>query len=581
MPHALLTEQVAPSDRRKCWGLVLIIVLFIVGGVLLLRAVQEERWSGWMFGDAQTLLTIRHWQKDGVWAHYGLFLPQGYSVATRFLEEPPLRHHAHGTSPASSPNVGPRLHYTHYPSGYLFPFAAVMKAGWDQAAAFRAVSLTISLVAVWLMYLVFSRILSPAIGWFAAIYYLTSSMFLEYADSLANQPLDDFLRFLFMWITLKELQVETPTQHKVYMGLAWIIWFSLALSSYDSVLFLLIWMVGLDLMTGRGVRLGRWVSMVSAPALAFTCQLMQNIWYLGAHDAYRDIMDTFLGGSIAQPQRRILVMWGEMVSMVGRSVVLKIVLGPVLFLLGWLYVRGNSREAKAFLRYLFLLSIAGCTFSLVLVTAGGMFYQGRQFAPLISLLVGGLTVWCMDLLLRPRWPSLSVFRTTSLPKGVMVLLLATVALLWSGSIWASVGKLDIPPRTTGLTSEDLSLAKALKEVADCDRVIFTTQGFTDFINPTYVPGYPQIHPIHEFLSDALILSFDSSETLAKDLLWLWQRSEFQFVPILVSRSNREIQTVSQAVLTKLDVQQIPPRPRLVHGRYVLALSHVVSCSALR
>lgn len=565
-------------NGRTSWDLAMITVLCVVGAALFFRAVQEERWSGWALGDAQTLLTMRHWATDGILAHYALFVGQGYSVATQYLDEPSLRHHAHGIAPGSSPNVGPRLHYTHYPPGYLFPYAAMMKTGWNHPAAFRVLAMSFSLAAVGLMYLVFSQITSPAIGCLASLYYLTSAMFLKYADALANQPLDDFLRFLFMWVTLAEVRAETPALRNFCGISAWTIVVCLSLSSYDSVLFLLVWTVGFDLLIGRGVRLRRWVGIAIAPLLAFCLQFMQNVWYLGGQDAVRDLWDTFAGGTAPRTQRRIMVIWGEVASMIGQSVILKLALVPVLVLLWWLYTRGIREYARLYPLFLLLFGLAGCAFAVVLPTAGGMFYQGRQFAPLISLLVGGLTAWSLDVLFRGKWPGLSLFGKVPLPRGGIALLVATVFLLWSGSVWASLGAWDIPPGRTGfdhmtrVNQEDLTLARMLREPAGSDRVIFNVQGFTDHLI-SYVPGYPQIHPVYEYIADALILSFDSPEAVVEDLLRLWKRSEFRFAPILVSRSSAQVQTIAKMVLTALNSQQAVPSPQLVHGRYVLNLPY--------
>lgn len=578
---AVSLRGVNPRNGRTSWDLATITMLCLVGAVLCFRAVQEERWSGWI-GDAQTLLTMRHWAADGILAHYALFVPQGYSIATQYLDEPSLRHHAHGIAPGSSPNVGPRLYYTHYPSGYLFPYALLMKAGWDGPAAFRILSVSFSLGAVCLMYLSFSRIMSPAVGFFAVAYYLTSSMFLRYVDSLANQPLDNFLRFLFIWLTLAESKAETSLLRNVYWWSAWAAYGWLALSSYDSIFFLLVWSVGFDLLTEKGLRLRRWTCLAVAPVLAFALQFLQNAWYLGLQDAARDILDTFMGGTVARPHRRLVVLWGEIASMAGRSVVLKIALGPIFLLLSWLVVRGGGERARVFLQYLLLFGVAGSIFAVVLVTAGGMFYQGHQFAPLVSLLVGGLTVWCLDVVLLRRWISLGIFRMAYLPRTLIVVLVFTVGLLWGGSVWASLSEWDIPPHLkstdhmASINQEDLALARMLKEPVGCDRVVFNVQGFTGHLIP-YIPGYPQLHPLYEYMADAPILSFDSPDAVAKDLLLLWKRSEFRFTPILVSRSNADIQAIVRVVLTELNSEQTLPPSRLLHGRYILTLLHPTAC----
>jgi hypothetical protein len=172
---------------------------------------------------------------------------------------------------------------------------------------------------------------------------------------------------------------------------------------------------------------------------------------------------------------------------------------------------------------------------------------------------------------------MGIFREVPIPKGGILVLVATVLLLWAGSLSASISKLDVPAHIKGRNAEDLSLARALREPAGCDRVVFSVQGFVDFINAAYLPGYPQIHPVHEYISDALILSFESSEAATRDLIYLWQKTDFQFTPILVSRSSAEVQSMARAVLAALNREEAVPAPELIHGRYVLKIFERSSC----
>jgi hypothetical protein len=162
--------MVKSDASAKIWHMAAAVLCVCLLGFLLFRACDEYRWSDWGPGDAQTMLSLRQWQKDGWRAHKLLFIPQGYASSVRMLDEPPLRHHAHGVSPGTSPRVGPRLWYTHYPSGYLIPYALLFGAGVEQIFPLRALSVIFSLGALILMYVLFSKITCPAVAFPAVLF---------------------------------------------------------------------------------------------------------------------------------------------------------------------------------------------------------------------------------------------------------------------------------------------------------------------------------------------------------------------------------------------------------------------------
>src|SRR3989339_571146 len=135
------------------WNREFIILVFCLLVSLVTVASNRYHWSRWDFGDAQTMLTLRHWHEGGWLQNYLLFIPQGYAKVIRILDEPALRPHAHGISPNSSPNVGPRLWYTHFPSGYLVPYAFLYELGLKSIFFMRAFSIFLSLAALVFMYI--------------------------------------------------------------------------------------------------------------------------------------------------------------------------------------------------------------------------------------------------------------------------------------------------------------------------------------------------------------------------------------------------------------------------------------------
>src|SRR3989344_8700687 len=64
-----------------------------------IKSFSEKGWSSWYdgIGDAQTILSSKHWANDGFFYSKFLAIPIGYSKTVRYLDEPQMRHHARGT----------------------------------------------------------------------------------------------------------------------------------------------------------------------------------------------------------------------------------------------------------------------------------------------------------------------------------------------------------------------------------------------------------------------------------------------------------------------------------------------------
>ncbi len=276
-----------------------IILCLILAIYLGLKTLPADGWSGWGIFSAQTMMSSQHWVTDGFINSKFLFIPIGSSQLVQYLDDPAMRHHARGT--VTGELVGKRLYYTHYPSGYLFPYALLMKLGFEQRYWFRLLALLFSFTALILLYIFFNLIsppkLGPTIAFFATAYYALSTMFLDYADSLANQPLDDLFRALILVLSILALRIGgqtsrchpeldsgssanadseqtaknviairrlaekqshailglfcrfIPRNDKTYNLLVWFSYFLLSISSYDSTFFIFIWLVGLDVVT--------------------------------------------------------------------------------------------------------------------------------------------------------------------------------------------------------------------------------------------------------------------------------------------------------------------------------------------
>ena len=389
-----IMSRIRTANRWTLAAAVFLLLLFVG---LSIRAYDPYRWSDWGFGDAQTMLSLKQWNEGGWFHNYFLFKPQGYAKVIDLLDDPDLRHHAHGTCPGSSPNVGPRLLYTHYPAGYLVPYAILFRLGLDGLFTARLLSIILSVAAVALMYLLFSRLTNPAVSFLAVLFYGLSPAYLGYADSLANQPIDDLLRFGFMLAVVLSTRAATEQLRTRWLVAAWGMEFCLSLASFDSVFFLYVWLVGWDVLEGKGFRWKRYLLFALAPISAHGLQFLQNVWYLGLKDAVLDIKDAFLlkhGSDDAynQGQGKIAVILMAIQSIFERIFNPLWLVIPAIVLYGF-FARFLGRAQRDFPspQLMLLLFLSGLAFVLVLPHAARMPYEVRQMLPVGALLAATLT----------------------------------------------------------------------------------------------------------------------------------------------------------------------------------------------
>ena len=86
----------------------------------------------------------------------------------------------------------------------------------------QAFALTLSLGSIILMYL-FINLISNKNGFFGSIYYGISTMFLGYADSLANQPVDDLLRFAILSLSFWVVSRSDDIKEIFFNSLIWVL----------------------------------------------------------------------------------------------------------------------------------------------------------------------------------------------------------------------------------------------------------------------------------------------------------------------------------------------------------------------
>lgn len=485
--------------------------LLVLALTLSVRALNPLRWSDWDFGDAQTLLSLNQWEKRGPVECKFLFSPQGYAPFMPLLDTEALRHHAHGLSPHASPLVGPRLLYTHYPSGYLFPFAVLHFAG-APPSALRIFSVLLSCAALAFLFLSFELMAGSLAAFAALVFYSLSSGFLGYADSLANQPADDFFRFAFMFFSLR----AAVRGEGRFLPAAWAAAFLLSLCSFDSVFFCYLWLLFADYMAEAGFRWRKYLLFALAPVIAHFLQFAQNAWYLGWHSAWTDITATAgvrslhglpLSSGVINMIYPYLHEWG---------ILALICIAAACFLV----MADLRRERDAFLlKATFALAVCASAFAVIFPSGASLSYQTRQLMPFIGLCFG-----CSVSGLYARRDRLSL--------AAVILFLFPLAV--------SVSRLTQAFRVPDVRRDsDISLALALSGMkTSAPPVFFELSAFHTYWEKDYWRGFPEVHPMHEYYAGKrLILSFPSPDALAKDMSAIRLAFPEVFSPILLAGSR--------------------------------------------
>ncbi len=517
-----------------------IILIFIIGSYLIIKALPENNWDGWRVGSAQALLSDKHWANDGFFKNYFLFLPQGYSKTVRYFDDPQLRQHARGITTGGF--IGKRLYYTHYPSGYLLPTALLMKLGIEKRVWLRFLEILFSLGALTILYGIFLMISNRLVATLAVLYYSFSILFLDYADTLANQPIDELLRLGIIFLSL-----TTLNDKKKYTNyFIWILYFILSLSSYDSTFFIFAWLVGLDVIINKKVDWKKWILWTLAPMFAFSIQLFQNILYLGFHNALLDLTGAFKvqivgsrSGFFVSHLKRLTdpFSWffgvaqylGIVISMLGICFlkITKKYLHTEMLDIGYLYLA----LAATLLHFLFFPSL--------------FFYQGRLVALFGGLLVGVLaTTLIKEIIL--------LFKTSTLiRRGIIVF---GIFLIVSG-LWFIQGKRTYAyiknwPNNTW-PAENISFDKKIRNLVSGDKVIFQMLGPSREV--TGSDRYPMAASEDEYYVGAPILGFTNTTDLIRDFNYLKKHSEFPFSAIMVSDKKEKIYIIRKNLKSQKDI----------------------------
>lgn len=569
-------REEASTVANQRWHGAFAVLVILVASFLIWRAWDEDRWSDWGLGDAQTMLSSRQWHEKGWANNYFLFLPQGYFSGIWVLDDPSLRQHAHGISPRSSALVGPRLWYTHYPPGYLIPYATLFALGLDSLIAARLLAVAISLAALVILYLFALQLTCARVGWMAVLFYVLTPPFLGYADALATQPPDDLFRFTFLLAVVKTTRAGTPRRRRAWTAAAWLIAFLMSACSLDSVFFGYLWLLGWDRLAKASFRWRRYLLFALAPLIVHSLQVAQNSWYLGAAGAWDDLRGTFLSksylenGSAPSLPPRLAMTWGAIVLNFERIGCPLPLFGALLLCYAcfWFVANPEATRGLPSLGLLAVLSLCSLAYLVVLPLAAHMSYEGRQLGLLVSLTAAGAT-WASWASVAQCADGAGQGKTSELRRPLSLALLATSGLTW--------GMMLSSDRTSNYerfrTSPDAALARDLGKLATAhEPVIISIGGLQDYLEKDYHAGFPQIHPIHEYYCRSRpILCFPDADRAARDIIRLRELWAGPFSPVAVADDHAKLEYLIQQ-LRQQGVAVEAPTILLVHGRYVADLS---------
>lgn len=542
---------------KRHWFFILLILA--IGAYLILKAIPENSWDGWRVGSAQTLLSAKHWANDGFLNNHFLFIPQGYSKAVRYFDDIELRHHARGT--ATGGFIDKRLYYTHYPPGYLLPSAILMKFGAENRFWFRLTAIIFSLTGLFFLYWAFILILESRLAAFLGIlFYGVSTVFLDYADSLAALPLEELLRPLIILLSILALK---KSEKKYLNYLIWILYFIFSISSYDSTVFVFAWLIGIDFIAEKKIHFKKWLFWASAPASAFTIQIIQNYLYLGWHDMLNDFFGAFKVQIIGSRKNFFVNHLQRWLDPLGWFLEIKWYFGILASIFGVIAVKFNEK-------FLYLALFA--TLFHFLFFPSLFFHQARVVSVFGGLLIGGATAAIIKEFASIKEMTKKIFAQQTIKNLMCHSALISAVFIFILIFWIIQAKITYAyikywPNNVW-PDEKISFDKKIKKLAPDDRIIFQMFGTEREI--TGPDRYPMAASEDEYYIDSPILGFTNANDLTRDFKYLKNRSEFPFYAIIITD---QVTTINKIIvnLRKNAIKKIPS-PLIIDQKFVLVIT---------
>ena len=582
-----------------------VILIAILFGYLIVRAVPENRWNGWKCCSTQMLLTARFWARDGLFNHYLLGLNQGYGKIIRYFDEPELQHHAHGA--VASNLLAQKLYYTHYPSFYIAPLALMMKLGIDSLFVFKLLAIVTSLVGLAFFYAFIKLISNKLIAFITALYFALSPVFISNADIMEYLPIEDALGFSIMFLSiffLSRLKLKKFAYYKTYLTVIWTLSFLLSLVSYNSIIFIFIWLAGLTaIYFWRANFTHKKIIFISflafwalAPILGVAIHLIQNAAYLGWSDMWLDIYGTYISAGnsakldlptrtegMIRPFFSITGIYNfyTLIAPYGVSKIKQIFLPnsiPLIYIFSFLTVfiiaiiikirKKLSGLYCPSLIIMLLLLAAPLSQTFFLPFVGYRDYMGRLAAPFVGIVIGSIAYNIFLLLKELNY-------LTLIKRFFLFFAFFIIGLLFAIQITLSF----IQPLPTSLSNSEIRFTQYVKNITAGEKAVFMIDKRDMSVDDkelemrkSYISSFNYFvgdYLIWAYYLDTPLLNFIKTDDLVKDLIFLEKRAEFPFIAVVTSDSKVLIDEIYQ----KLRANQLPLKPVvMVENRYLFIVS---------
>jgi len=531
-------------------NLPILIIILIPLSYLGIKALNPDGWDGWGFGSAQTLMSSQYWAKDGFAKNYFLFIPSSYSKLIHYLDEPEFRNRPIDTFNGELARDR-RLYYTHYPPLYLVPYALLAKIGIESRAIFRTSSLLISLLALFFFYTFIKSISNKTIAIIASVYYGYSVTFLNYADSISIQPWTILFTFLILYLSvLAWRSFDNPKKYQRYNLLIWSSYFALSLSSYDATFFVFAFLILFDIAVAKKFFWKKWLFLSSAPVLGFTLQIIQNVWYLGWYDTWRDIYVSYTGRAIGSAKNFFLGLITPLVSMTGIKTFYFfkktiIALGSAALIIGILWkLRMKLNLNPNFFRIIFVLAIAAVAQPFFINVTGLWPYQGVLTALFWGLLIGTSSLFIINKFRQ------KVFLERK-EKRLFFILAIIIMGLWAyqfSNTWAYIK--DWPNNAP--SQQVIEFSKTIKTFfPDKEKMAFRILPK----NPIWKSQFPTFN--FEYYLGMPKVDFANTKDLLTEFWWFRNVSEYPFYSFIISENKSDVEKIRRELMAK-NLKNISP-----------------------